>query len=106
MRSFNAFIGLALFALPVFAFEDLLPVKRSEGDVLKNSYVVLLKDGPSVASMDSIANSIPKSNITDRWSVVNGFAATLTQEDLTKLRVRKDVLSISENAAVRNMAKQ
>lgn len=107
MRSINAFIRLALFALPVLASEgDLLPVKRAEGDVLKDSYVVLLKGGPSVASMDTVANSIPESNITDRWSIVHGFAATLSQEDLTKLRARPDVLSISENAAVRTTAKQ
>ena len=107
MRSINAFIRLALFVLPVLASEeDLLPVKRAEGEVLKDSYVVLLKDGPSVASMDTIANAIPESEITDRWSVVHGFAATLNEEDLRKLRARKDVLSISENGAVKNTATQ
>jgi len=106
MQSINAFIRLALFALPVLASEDLLPIKRSEGEVLKDNYVVLLKDGPGVASMDSIVNSIPASEITDRWSVVHGFAATLTEEDLKKLRTRKDVLSISENAAVKSTATQ
>lgn len=106
MRSINAFIRLALFVLPVLASEDLLPIKRAEGEVLKDSYVVLLKDGPGVASMDSIANSIPESEITDRWSVVHGFAAILNDEDLRKLRARKDVLSISENGAVRTTATQ
>jgi len=106
MRSINAFIRLALFALPVLASEDLLSIKRAEGEVLKDSYVVLLKDGPSVASVDSIANSIPESEITDRWSVVHGFAATLTDGDLQKLRARSDVLSISENGAVKSTATQ
>ncbi|KAF9652705.1 peptidase 1 [Thelephora ganbajun] len=106
MRSINAFLCLALLALPVLASEELLPVKRAEGEVLKDSYVVLLNDGPGVESMDTIAQEIPSSNITDRWSIVNGFAATLTEEDLTKLRARKDILSISENASVKNTAKQ
>ena len=107
MRSINAFISLALFALPALASEeDLLPIKRAEGEVLKDSYVVLLKGGPGVASMDTIENSIPDSNITDRWSVVHGFAATLNEEDLKKLRARNDVLSISENGAVKNTATQ
>jgi len=106
MRSINTFIHLALFVLPVLASEDLLPIKRADGEVLKDSYVVLLKDGPSVASMDSIANSIPESEITHRWSVVHGFAATLTDEDLKKLRARNDVLSVSENGAVKNTATQ
>lgn len=106
MRSINAFIRLVLCALPAFASDELLPVKRAEGEVLKDSYVVLLRDGPGVASMDTIAHSIPSSNITNRWSVVHGFAATLTEGDLDKLRARKDVLSISENAAVRNMGTQ
>jgi hypothetical protein len=101
MPSIGAFIRLALFTLPVLASEDLLPVKRAEGEILKDNYVVILKDGPSVASMDTIANSLPSSEITNRLSTVNGFAATLTEEDLNKLRVRKDGLSISENATVR-----
>jgi len=106
MRLINTLIRLALFVLPVLASDDLLPVKRAEGEVLKDSYVVLLKDGPSVASTDTIANSMPHSNITHKWSIVHGFTATLTEGDLDALRARKDVLSISENSAVRTTAKQ
>ena len=106
MRSINALIRLALFVLPVLASENLLPVKRADGEVLKDSYIVLFKDGPNVASMDSIAHSIPNSTVTDQWSIVNGFAANLTQGDLDKLRARKDVLSISENGAVKHTATQ
>ena len=106
MRFVIAFIFFTLFTLPVIASEELLPVKRADGEVLKDSYVVLLKDVSSIASVDDITGSIPSSNITSRWSIVKGFAATLTDEDLNKLRARRDVLSISENAVVRTSAKQ
>ena len=106
MRFVIAFIRLALFALPVLALEGLLPVKRAEGEVLKDSYIILLKDVPNVARMENITGSIPGSNVTSRWSIVNGFAATLTDDDLNKLRVREDILSISENAVVRTSEKQ
>lgn len=103
MRSVNAFIRLALLALPVFASEELLPVKRGDGDVLEDSYVVILKDGCDLAK---ITGSMPYMNITHQWTIVNGFTATLTEEDLSRLRAQPDVLSISENAAARSAARQ
>ena len=84
----------------------LLLIKRAEGKILRNGYVVILKDGPGVASMDSIANSIPYSNITDKWPIVHGFTVILTEDDPNKLRTRMDILPITENAAVRTTAKQ
>lgn len=103
MRPVNAFILLALLALPSFTSGELLPVKRGDGEVLKDSYVVILKDGYNVAN---IADSMPDMNITHQWTIVNGFTAILTQEGLDQLRTRPDVLSISENAAARTSAKQ
>lgn len=106
MRSIAGLIRLALFTLPILASEDLLPVKRAEGEVLENSYVVILKGGPSAAGVDSIAKSMPNSTITNQWSIVPGFAANLTEGDLDMLRARNDVLSISENAVVKHTATQ
>jgi hypothetical protein len=106
MRSINAFIRLALFVLPVLASENLLLVKRADGEVVKDSYVVLMKDGPGVASVDTIAESMPDSAITHRWSIVDGFTANLTDGDLEMLKARNDVLSISENAIARTTTTQ
>ena len=98
MRFVTTFIRLALFALPVLASDDHdpHPTKCTEGAVLKGSYIVLLRDS---ASLDNVTGSIPHSNITAEWTIMKGFAATLTREDLKKLRARKDILSISKNAA-------
>ena len=106
MRSINAFIRLALFALPVLASENLLPVKRADGEVVKDSFVVVMKDGPSVASVDTIAGLMPDCDISHRWSIMHGFAATLTEDCLDMLRARNDVLSISENAIARTSTTQ
>jgi len=97
MRSVNAFICLAL-CVPRYS----LPRNFCQLSA-QRSYVVILKDG---ASVDAISEPIPGSNITHRWSIVDGFIATLTDGDLNKLRARRDVLSISENAVVRTAAKQ
>jgi hypothetical protein len=99
----NALVRLALLALPVLASDTLLPVKRADGEVLQDSYVVLLKDGYNLAS---VAESMPDVNITHKWTIVNGFAATLTPESLEKLRAQPNVLSISENAAARTSVTQ
>ena len=103
MRSTNPFIRLVLLALPVFASEGLLPVKRADGEVLQDSYIVILKDGYNVANA---VDSMPDMNITHKWTIVNGFAATLTQDGLNQLRAEPNVLSISENAAARSAATQ
>jgi hypothetical protein len=103
MRSIDALIHLTLFALPVFASGKLLPVKRAEGEVLKDSYVVILKDGYNVVN---VADSMPDMNITHRWTIVNGFTATLNEGSLDELRANPDVSSISENAAARTSAIQ
>ena len=99
----NAFLCLTLLALPVYAAKQLLPVKRSDGEVLKDSYVVLLKDGSNLAT---VSDSVPDMNITHQWSIINGFTATLSQERLDNLRTHPEVLSISENAAARTSAVQ
>ena len=105
MRSINVFVRLALLAFPVFASsEGLLPVKRADGDVLQDSYIVLLKDGYSVSD---IADSMGEMNVTNEWTVVNGFTVTMpSEEGLSQLRTMPQVLSISENAAVRRAARQ
>jgi hypothetical protein len=103
MRSTNALVRLVLLALPVFASGELLPVKRGDGEVLKDSYVVILKDGYNLAS---VTDSMSEMNVTHQWTIVNGFTATLTQDDLNQLRAQPGVSSISENAAARSAAKQ
>lgn len=103
MRSIDAFTRLALLALPVFASGGLLPVKRGDGEVLKDSYIVMLKDGCNV---DDITDSIPNMNITNQWSIVNGFAATLSPDRLEQLRALPNISSISENTAARTAVKQ
>ena len=103
MRFINASVYLTLLVLPLYAAEQLLPVKRSDGEVLRDSYVVLLKDGFNLAA---VSESVSDMNITHQWSIINGFTATLSQERLDKLRAQPNVLSISENAAVRTSATQ
>lgn len=103
MRSIDVLIRLTLLTLPAFASRQLLPVKRAEGEVLKDSYVVILKDGYNVAN---VADSMSDMNITHRWTIVNGFAATLNEGTLDELRAMPDVSSISENAAARTSAIQ
>ena len=100
MRFVTVFIRLALFALPVLASEELLPIKRA---VLNNSYIVLLTDS---ANLGNVTGSIPGSNITNQWTIVKGFAAALTGQDLSALRGRADVASVSENAVAKTSVNQ
>lgn len=103
MRSIEVFIRLALFAFPVLASEGLLPVKRAEGEVIEDRYVVILKDGTNFAD---VADSTPEMNITQKWTIVNGFAANLTQEGLDNLRAQPNVQSITQDAYARTSATQ
>lgn len=103
MRFVHVFVRLVLFAL---SSEELLSVERVGGGFLKDGYVVILEDGPGVTSMDSIVDSIPDSNITQTWTIMHGFTATLAEDDFNKLRTRRDISTISENAAVGTMEKQ
>jgi hypothetical protein len=103
MRSINAFVRLAFLALPVFASEQLLPVKRGDGDVLKDSYIVFLDDG---YNLSNVSDSIPQMNVTHEWTIVNGFAATLDDQSLDQLRALPGVSSISENPAAQMAARQ
>jgi hypothetical protein len=104
MRSLNVFIRLAFFVLPVLASEGLLPVKRAEGEVVKDSYIITLKDGCDVSN---VAGSMPDMDITHRWSkAMNGFCATLTEDQLNEIRSQPDVSAIHENAVARMSATQ
>jgi cerevisin len=104
MRSIDAFIRLALFAFPVLASEGLLPVKRAEGEVIPDRYVVILKDGVNFAN---VADAMPDINITQKWTIVNGFtAANVTDEGLNKLRAQPNVQSITQDAYARTSATQ
>ena len=102
MLSINALVRLAFLVLPAFVSGELLPVKRAEGEPVPDSYVVILKDGYNVAT---IAESTPM-NITHQWTIVNGFCATLNEQDLNKLRSDPAVSTISENEIARISAKQ
>lgn len=102
MLSINTLVRIAFLILPALASGELLPVKRAEGEPVPDSYVVILKDGYDVAS---IADSTPM-NVTHRWTIVNGFSAILSEQELNTLRSDPAVSTISENEMARISAKQ
>jgi cerevisin len=96
-----SFFTLALLALAAPA--TLVHVQRAE-EPIDGSYIVLLRDDVPSPSAAKIVNQLNSSEVTDQWTIINGFAGNFTPEDLEVLRAHPDVLSIHEDAVVRAAA--
>jgi hypothetical protein len=77
-----SFFTLALLALPAFAAPaPLIHVQRAE-EPIDGSYIVLLRDDVPSTSAAKIVNQLSSSEVTDQWTIINGFAGNFTPEDL------------------------
>lgn len=103
MRSINQFVCLALLALPAFA-TPLLPIRRAEGEVKPDSYIVMLKDGYNISGV--VKSMTAGMNVTDEWDLMNGFAVTLSGDGVEKLKALPGVSSVDENSAVNTSVRQ
>ena len=93
------FVTLALCVLPVFAAPSspLVPITKVENPVA-GRYIVNFKDGVTnptgISSVTSKLSS--QSEITHRWTIINGLAGTFTDADLEALRSNPNVRSIEQ----------
>ncbi|MGW0117198.1 S8 family peptidase [Streptomyces sp. NPDC003327] len=79
--------------------QEPVPVTRSAGVAVPNSYIVTLKDGADAAAFTTRVPQLGKASFT-YGTVLNGFAATLTAEQLSYVRTSPLVSAVEQNAEV------
>ncbi|GLB43175.1 putative peptidase S8 family protein [Lyophyllum shimeji] len=93
----TVFAAIAL-ALPVIASPPLLhSIQKANGET-SGKYIVKLKHG---VSKDDIFSQLNVENVTEQWTLINGFASRLSADDLNTLRASPDVEYIAEDGIVR-----
>ncbi|MBO2449051.1 S8 family peptidase [Actinomadura barringtoniae] len=98
--SIAACLGAAA-ALPVLADgpdPSLVQVTAAEGTPIAGQYIVTLKDG---ASTSAAAAQVKASAVQQFDGVLNGFAAKLTSDQLSKLQRNKQVAAIEQDQIVK-----
>ena len=100
------FVALALCVLPVLAAPSpLVTVKKTKNSIPGRYIVTFKNDVDHSVGISSITSGISsQSNVTHEWNIINGFAGTLTDNDLEVLRSNPNVASIEENGLVHTMA--
>ncbi|KAH7102092.1 peptidase 1 [Auriculariales sp. MPI-PUGE-AT-0066] len=87
----------ALLSAANAAPSKLIRVERYDGNIVADSYIVRLKDGVNKSQVLQ-QNPAFRFGVTHGdWSVINGFAAQLSKDQLDTLRGSDLVESISEN---------
>ena len=100
------FVALALCVLPVLAAPSPLVTVKKTKNAIPGRYIVTFKnDIDHSVGVSSVAGGISsQSNVTHDWSIINGFAGSLTDDDLEVLRSNPNVASIEENGLVHTLA--
>ncbi|MDY7227310.1 S8 family peptidase [Hyalangium rubrum] len=79
------------------------PLKQADPSLrIEGSYIIKMKDGVQTRGISAFAN-IAK---THEYSIINGFAAKLTPEQLKAVRANPNVEYVEEDAAVYSTATQ
>ncbi|MFF8606832.1 S8 family peptidase [Streptomyces sp. NPDC015346] len=76
-----------------------VPVTRTSGVPIPNSYIVMLKEGTDASAFVSRIPMLEKARFT-YGSVLSGFAATLTDAQLAVVRKSPSVAAVEQNAQV------
>jgi len=94
-------VALALCILPVFsAPSPLISVEKAE-EPIPGKYIVVFKEG---ASRQANIESINAASITYEWDIINGFAGSLSLDEVEALKSNPDVVSIEEDGVVHTQA--
>ncbi|MGB3438702.1 MAG: S8 family peptidase [Actinophytocola sp.] len=87
-------------AAPAAAAPALVPVLNAAADGVPGQYIVTLKDGPSVQSAEALAADVKVKPRHVYRAALNGFAATLSADQLRELAADPSVKRIEQNAEV------
>lgn len=78
----------------------MVPVLKAAVDGVPGQYIVTLKDGPSVQSAEALAADLKVEPRHVYRAALNGFAATLSADQLRELQADPSVKRIEQNAEV------